>query len=61
MGFTLTTNLSQQNPSKLATDGVSTVDERFSDRFPLKVSRQFEIGFCWFYHQSEPLNTTKQE
>ena len=57
----MTINLSQQNPLKLATDGVFTVDGRFLDRFPMKVSRQFELGCCWFYHQSELLNMTKQE
>ena len=53
MLFTLITNLSQQNLRKLATKGVFTVDKRFSDRFPLKISRQFEPIFCSFYHQSD--------
>ena len=61
MRFTFTTKVSQKNPRKLATDGVFTVDGRFSDRLPLKVSRQYELVWCWFYHQSEPLNTIKQE
>ena len=54
--YVFTTNLSQQSLRKLATKGIFTIDERFLDRFPWKVSRQFELGFCCFYHQSKLLN-----
>ena len=62
MLFTFTTNLLQRNLRKLETNGVSTVDQRFLGRFPLKNSRQIKRNCCWFYHQSEPLNEmTDQE
>ena len=53
---TFTVNLSQQNLRKLAAKGIFTVDYRFSDRVPWKVSRQFKIDFCCLYHQSNHLN-----
>ena len=48
---------------KLAINGVFTVDKIFLDRFPLKFLRKFELGCCWFYHQSELLTKkmTNQE
>ena len=56
MFCTFTTNLLQQNLRKLATNGVFTVDSRFSNRFPLKSSQQFELDFCCFYRHTEPIN-----
>ena len=57
MLYIFTTNLLQQCLRKLATKGVFTVDERFSNRVPWKVSRQFELDFCCLYHESKPLKT----